>query len=312
MLTIALAFAVLTQDVEKPRPQGVEVAEAEETARVEAAKMQVLELQKVVNTFYVVNARMPKSWDDLLLPDATGRRFLDGDGPPNDPWGRRYRLLRGERANEMSVLSVGPDGRPDTPDDADSRGPATPARLLARLNDLDGKRLDLQGLDRRVVVLHFWSARCGYEKHAVSELARIAADHPDDVAVIAIASQAEEIGARPSPKAFAAKDIKARPYSLLREQAERQGIARVLVDHDGPAARFFGARMTTHCVVLDRQHQVVYAGALDDDPQEKRGREAHRHVADAVAAALAGGSIGWPWPEAHGTPLHADDPDASK
>lgn len=310
-LTLVLAFVAPqteTKDPPVPRVDSRRARHAERVAiaRLATAKQQIVELQKMVDLFYVMNARMPASWDDLLAADATGRRYLDGDAPPGDPWGREYRLVAGDRANLMWVVSLGPDGEADTSDDIDSRvARLQPEHVLASLTDLDGKVLDVRALDGRVVVLHFWSARCPSAEHAAAETARLAAAHPDGIAVLAVASQADEIGARPYPKDFAA-DAARRPYELLRDRAQRQGIQRVLVDHGGRAARCFGARMTAHCVVLDRQRRVVYAGAVDDDPRGERHGEVHRHVNDAVEALLATRTVEWPWPEAHGTPLRLD------
>lgn len=73
------------------------------------------------------------------------------------------------------------------------------------------------------------------------ELARVAASDPDDVLVVAIASEADEIGDRPAPTAFAAEDPAQRPYAELRTPAKRDGLAKVLVDHGGPTP----ARSTT-------------------------------------------------------------------
>jgi len=99
---------------------GRNVIGASDTARTETAKMQVLELKKVVDSFYVTNARMPEDWNQLIEKDTTGKKYLDGNEPPVDPWGNEYQLQRGDRANEMVIVCAGPDRQLDTDDDITS------------------------------------------------------------------------------------------------------------------------------------------------------------------------------------------------
>ena len=99
---------------------GRNVIGASDTARIETAKMQVLELKKVVDSFYVTNARMPDDWNQLIEKDSTGKKYLDGSEPPVDPWGNEYLLQRGDRANEMVVVSLGPDRQEGSEDDITS------------------------------------------------------------------------------------------------------------------------------------------------------------------------------------------------
>lgn len=99
---------------------GRNVIGASDTARIETAKMQVLELKKVVDSFYVTNARMPDDWNQLIEKDSTGKKYLDGSEPPVDPWGNEYLLQRGDRANEMVIVSLGPDRQEGSEDDITS------------------------------------------------------------------------------------------------------------------------------------------------------------------------------------------------
>lgn len=99
---------------------GTNVIGASDTARAGTAKMQVLELKKVVDMYYSMNARMPDDWNVLLEKDSTGKKYLDGSEPPVDPWGNEYLLRRGDRANDAIVVSLGPDRQEDTEDDITS------------------------------------------------------------------------------------------------------------------------------------------------------------------------------------------------
>ena len=99
---------------------GANVIGASDSARIDTTKMQVLELKKVVEQYYVSNAHMPEDWHTLLEKDSTGKSYLDATEPPVDPWGNEYRLQRGDRANHMVVVSLGPDRQEGTDDDITS------------------------------------------------------------------------------------------------------------------------------------------------------------------------------------------------
>ncbi|MEZ5965763.1 MAG: type II secretion system protein GspG [Planctomycetota bacterium] len=107
---------------------GRNVIGASDTARIESAKMQVLELKKVVDSFYVTNARMPDDWNQLIEKDSTGKKYLDGNEPPVDPWGSEYILQRGDRANEMVIVSLGPDRQEGSEDDITSENARSRAK----------------------------------------------------------------------------------------------------------------------------------------------------------------------------------------
>jgi general secretion pathway protein G len=99
---------------------GRNVIGASDEARTETAKMAVLEFKKVVESFYVKEARMPEDWNQLIEKDSTGKSYLDANEPPVDPWGKEYVLQRGERANHMIIISAGPDKQEGTDDDITS------------------------------------------------------------------------------------------------------------------------------------------------------------------------------------------------
>jgi general secretion pathway protein G len=99
---------------------GSNVIGASDAARIDTTKMQVLELKKVVEQYYVTNARMPEDWNTLIEKDSTGKSYMDATEPPVDPWGEEYRLQRGDRANHMIIVSCGPDRTEGTDDDITS------------------------------------------------------------------------------------------------------------------------------------------------------------------------------------------------
>jgi hypothetical protein len=61
--------------------------------------------------FLLTENRFPTSLQELVEKDVTGN-------VPKDPWGRDYALrVLDETKRKFAVVSSGPDGRFDTPDD---------------------------------------------------------------------------------------------------------------------------------------------------------------------------------------------------
>ena len=60
----------------------------------------------------------------------------------------------------------------------------------------------------------------------------------------------------------------------------------IIVDKDGQVGKLYGAKTTPHLFVIGRDGQLLYEGAVDDDPD---GKKDHRDVfvEDAIQAALS-------------------------
>ena len=65
----------------------------------------------------------------------------------------------------------------------------------------------------------------------------------------------------------------------------------MFADHGNKVSGLFQARTTPHCFVIDQKGVLRYAGALDDDPGEKKGETAVVYVRDAADALLAGKDV---------------------
>ncbi len=168
-------------------------------------------------------------------------------------------------------------------------GEATPADFA--LADVDGKMVKFGDLRGRIVIAHFWSIKCPWEKAAEPKLLQIAADHRDAV-VLAINSNLDEIGEPPSAAAFAAEDDGDKPYAAIRAHAKEVAFNhRILIDHGGHAAHLLSGKTTPHCFVFDGDGVLRYEGALDDDPRDNKGDAAKNYVRLAVAALQAGKEV---------------------
>lgn len=161
------------------------------------------------------------------------------------------------------------------------------------LPDLDGEPVRFGDLRGKTLVVHFWSITCPWEKVAEPKLMGIADKYEDKgVVVLAINANAGEIGPQPEPEAFEAEDDGKKPYRDIRAHVEKVDLNhRVLVDHTGDVARFFQARTTPHCYVIDPKGVLRYQGALDNDGRGRLGDKAETYVLDAVDAVLAGRDV---------------------
>ncbi|MCO5170453.1 MAG: redoxin family protein [Planctomycetes bacterium] len=69
----------------------------------------------------------------------------------------------------------------------------------------------------------------------------------------------------------------------------------VLLDPNGGAGRAYGARVTPHMVVIDREGKIAYSGAIDDE-----GKAGVNYVQRAVEALLEGKPVETPETRAYG------------
>jgi len=148
-----------------------------------------------------------------------------------------------------------------------------------------GKATSFKDLRGKVVLIHFWSDRCPAEKHADPVFKAMEAKYKDskDVVLLGIASNQNELGAKPGEG-----DAYEGFYTSLRKKRDEVGYTHtILADHGNVVSDLFGAKSTPHCFVVDRKGVLQYSGALDDDPNGKKGEQATNYLVDAATALLA-------------------------
>jgi thiol-disulfide isomerase/thioredoxin len=153
------------------------------------------------------------------------------------------------------------------------------------LTSIDGETIAFKGLRDKVVMVHFWSDRCPYEKHGNKVFQRLEKVYADnaDVVMIGIDSNQNELGQKPGEDADYA-DF----YAPLRKKWTELAYEHDLfTDHGNRLSDLFQAKSTPHCFVIDKKGVVRYAGALDDDPREQKGQKATNYVKKAIDAVLA-------------------------
>jgi peroxiredoxin len=143
------------------------------------------------------------------------------------------------------------------------------------LEGVDGKKHSLADLaSKEVIVVCFTCNTCPY-----------AVDYEDRL--IDLARKFQDDGGRCALVAINANQVKDDLLPAMKERAAAKGFNfPYLHDATQQVARSYGATYTPEFMVLNKDRQVVYLGAMDDSPD---GKNVTKHyVEDAVAAALAG------------------------
>lgn len=139
----------------------------------------------------------------------------------------------------------------------------------------DGKPHSLDDLKQReVVVVVFTCNSCPYAvdyEDRVNDLARRHAAADSRVAVVAINVNRIEADLLPA---------------MQKRAEEKKFVFPYLYDASQQIAKAYGATRTPEFFVLNRERQVVYMGAMDDNT--KSAEVKLRYVEDAIAATLAG------------------------
>lgn len=179
-------------------------------------------------------------------------------------------------------------------------GAELPADLT--LKDTNGKAFSFAAHKGKVVFVHWWSTTCPWEVTAEPKINKLCADFKEkDVVVVAINSNAGEIGKEPEAAAFDAKEANDKPYAKLRKKAEASGLDHtILVDHAGDVARLFGAKSTPHCFVIDTKGVLAYQGALDGDGKAAEVEADKQYVRSAIEALRAGKPVAVPTTKPYG------------
>jgi peroxiredoxin len=82
---------------------------------------------------------------------------------------------------------------------------------------------------------------------------------------------------------------------------EKQQIAYpVLDDHEGKVGHAYGAKTSPHMFIIDAKGNIVYQGAIDNDPTGEKKETAVNYVAQALDEVLAGKPVAVPETRSYG------------
>jgi thiol-disulfide isomerase/thioredoxin len=137
------------------------------------------------------------------------------------------------------------------------------------LTDLSGRPHTLSDLRGKIVIVNFWSAECPWAERADGLLIPYLKEWGDQVALLPIASNANE-----APQ-------------LLSQIRQERGLPLILHDKYHRVTDTYGAQATPHLFVVDQKGVLRYQGALDDVTFRKREPSQH-YLKDAVESVMAG------------------------
>jgi peroxiredoxin len=148
------------------------------------------------------------------------------------------------------------------------------------LTDIGGRSQSLKDLRGKVVVLHFWSLDAGsaaYDK----ALAALAADYSKKgVMFFAIDPNKADVEAG------------ADQYKRIQEYAAKNGLSfPIIFDKSYTLVDKFGAQTMAQSIVIDTKGFVRYSGAVNDDPDGKKGEKATPQLKNALDALVAGKDV---------------------
>lgn len=152
-------------------------------------------------------------------------------------------------------------------------GPGSNAPAWHDLPGVDDKRHSLADLDReKLVVVAFTCNSCPFAVSYEDRLTEFAKEYgPKGVEVVAINVNTEEEDRLPAMKVRASE--KGFPFPYLFDETQAIGHA-------------YGAKVTPHLFVLDRERKIAYVGAFDNSRRPEKVTK--QYVRDAVNALLAG------------------------
>lgn len=146
------------------------------------------------------------------------------------------------------------------------------------LKDTEGNAHKLADHQGKVVVIHFWSAKCPFVLRYDDALKAITQDYQKDgVVVLGIASNTNE------------------PLEEIKNVARaRQVNYPVLLDPDHKIADQFGAVATPHVFVINQEGKLVYEGAIDDQGWSEAKKPGKVYVRNAIEQTLKGETVSTP------------------
>jgi peroxiredoxin len=135
------------------------------------------------------------------------------------------------------------------------------------LPDLDGRIHMLSDYRGRIVIVNFWSAECPHSERFDTDITACLSQWGADVALLSIASNANE------------------PEGRLAAVARQRKIPVVLTDADHSVADRYAAQTTPQAFLIDRRGILRYRGAVDDVSFKQR-EPTRFYLQEAVEALL--------------------------
>jgi len=146
-----------------------------------------------------------------------------------------------------------------------------------KLQDQDGKQVSLAEFANKFVVLEWVNPKCPFVQRHYQAKTFVTLDTKyKDQGVVWLAINSTNDATPATNKAWTQKY--ALPYPILDDSA-------------GVIGHAYNAKTTPDMFVLDKDHRLVYMGAIDDDPDGNKGDVRLNYVQRALDELLAGKSV---------------------
>jgi peroxiredoxin len=144
-----------------------------------------------------------------------------------------------------------------------------------------GDKVRLSSFKGKIVMIHFWSAKCPFVARYEDRIQNITKDYEEkNVKVIGIDSNSNET------------------FEQIREAANKSNINYpLLIDEGNKIADQFGAITTPHVYIIDKEGKLAYEGAIDDQGWDEKNTAKHKYVREALDALTAKSPKPVPFPE---------------
>ena len=145
------------------------------------------------------------------------------------------------------------------------------------LPDTAGNEVSLSDFEGKIVVLEWLNPDCPFvQRHyKAGTMKELATKYGGEGVVWLTINSTHYMNAEANAKFKASNDL---PYAIL-------------VDQSGDVGRLYDAKTTPHMYIIDGDGELVYMGAIDDDPRGNKGEPAVNYVAVALDEMLAGKAV---------------------
>ncbi len=160
----------------------------------------------------------------------------------------------------------------------EAKKPEMPDKLDFTLTDQDGEKVTLGDHAGKIIVLEWLNPDCPYVKrHYKAGTMKNLARKYDDKGVVWLTINTTHYFNRQKNKKFhEAHDL---PYPILD-------------DSDGKVGMKYGAKTTPHMFIINKKCELVYDGAIDNDPRgNKKEEKVVNYVSKALDELLAGKEV---------------------
>ena len=145
------------------------------------------------------------------------------------------------------------------------------------LEDTAGDEVSLSDYSGKVVVLEWLNPDCPFvQRHyKAGTMKNLATAYGAKGVVWLTVNSTNYMDAAANAKFKASNNL---PYTIL-------------VDQSGKVGHLYDAKTTPHMYIIDGDGELVYIGAIDDDPRGNKGEPATNYVATALDEVLAGKAV---------------------